>query len=368
MAGVEFLGTDGVDDADVELATAPTGVRGRLLGTLAAALLAVGIVGWALSDHSPPRPRALPSNPVSPTAAPSVVEIPGRWLVPGLRASDPIAADPGLGEAYALSGGRDLYSIGPTGGLLSYSRVDTSKGRLVVDTVHHVVWVLPGDGEPAALEAYAATTLRTVAATYVHAPVAAGGVLDGRLYITLRTSPAQLVPVSLLTSALDRPSTVPAAVDTSSMAVDADHHRLVFLGPAAGGRTQLWFWAASGGWTRGRTIAVGGASVVALRDTLWLAGTVGRGATGGPVLVRLEPAEVSPDLGRGPATRYVLAAGRFTLLVQDRTDGSAWCIDPETSEVQQRWAHTSTLVSTSQNVLTAAAGRLVPLDAGDCLG
>ena len=368
MAGVEFLGTDGVDDADAELATAPTGVVGRVIGGLAAALLALGIVVWAVSDHSPRRPRAAATVSAAPVPQPSVVDIPGRWRVPGLRASDPVAADPGIGETYALSNGRDLYSVGPTGGLLSYRRADTSRGRLVVDAVHHVVWVLPGDGEPAALEAYAGTTLRTVAATYVHAPVSSGGVLDGRLYVTLRTSPVQLVPVNVQTSALEPPVDVPAGVDTASMTVDADHHRLAFLGTAAGGRTRLWFWAAAGGWTRGKTIAVGGASIVALRDTLWLAGTLGRGAGGVPVLVRLEPTEISPDLGRGADSRYALVAGRFALLVRDRTDGSAWCIDPETSEVQQRWAHTSALVSTSQNVLTVAAGRLVPLDPGACLG
>lgn len=368
MAGVEFLGTDGVDDAEVELDTAPNGLVGRVLGSLAAAVLAIGIVVWAVSDHSVRTPHAVATSSVAPTAAPSVVDIPGRWLVPGLRAADPIAADPQLGEAYALSGGKDLYSIGPSGGLLSYRAADTASGRLVVDTVHHDIWVLPADGEPAALEAYAATTLRTVAVIYVHAPVAAGGVLDGRLYVTLRTSPARLVPVSLLTSGLYPPITVPAGVDTSSMAVDADHHRLVFLGSAPGGRTQLWFWAMVGGWTRGRTIALGGASVVALRDTLWVTGTAGRGADTRAVLTRLEPSEISPDLGRGVGTRFTLAAGRFGLLVVDHSDGSAWCIDPETSEVRQRWANTAELVSTSQNVLTSASGRLIPLDQGDCAG
>ncbi len=368
MAGVEFLGTDGVDDADAELDTAPTGIVGRAIGSVVAALLVVGIVVWAVSDHSAHRRQAVAATSVAPVPQPSVVDIPGRWRVPGLRASDPVAADPVISETYALSDGRDLYSIGPTGGLLSYHRADTARGRLVVDTVHHVVWVLPGDGEPAALEAYAGTTLRTVAATYLHAPVTSGGVLDGQLYVTLRTSPVQLVPVNVQTSALEAPVDVPAGVDTASMAVDADHHRLIFLGSAPAGRTQIWDWSRAAGWTRTESVAIGGASVVALRDTVWVAGVSGHGAAAAPILTRVEPDGLTPDLGRGPAARFTLVAGKFALFVRDRTDGSLWCIDPETTEILQRWANTAGLVSTSQNVLTSAAGRLVPLDAGSCPG
>ena len=371
MAGVEFLGTDGVDDADAELATGPHRRRrpaDRRPGGGAARprhrrLGGVGPLAAAVRTRSP-------ATSVAPVPQPSVVDIPGRWRVPGLRASDPVAADPQLGESYALSGGHDLYSVGPTGGLLSYRRADTAHGRLVVDTVHHVVWVLPGDGEPAALEAYAATTLRTVAATYVHAPVAAGGVLDGRLYVTLRTSPAAarageradlgLVPAVDGAGRCRHRRAWPSTPTTTGWSSSAR---------PPGGRTRLWFWSAIGGWTRGKTDR-GGRRVDRGAAGHAVARRHGRTLVrrGGPVLLRLEPSEISPDLGRGPDTRYVLAAGRFALLVRDRTDGSAWCIDPETSEVQQRWAHTTALVSTSQNVLTVAAGRLVPLDRGACLG
>ena len=250
--------------------------------------------------------------------------------MPGLRAADPIASDPQLGETYALSGRKLLYSVEPTGGLLSFRAADTASGRLVVD-----------ERPPRRLRAARRRRARGARGLRRHDVahgrgdlrcthlVAAGVVLDGRLWTVDAAAPPrrQLVPVSLLTSGLYPPVAVPAGVDTSSMAVDADHGTgWSFLGSAPGGPARScgsgrW----SAGWTRGRTITLGGASVVALRNTLWVTWQGGGRGVGRPALVltRLEPSEISPDLGRG--VRYPFRprrpAGSAVLVVDAQRRG-----------------------------------------------